>query len=166
MRRIFLTLAGLAIVSVAAGARAGTAAPIDLHAVSLMPRLDCVGCDACNGAGGNHETFANGGRDGVKHECFTGSTCSVHDFKSTCGGGETDDAGEPRVAVSWETVSALEGDALADFLRESQGRWVLQAEYRTIQWKDCYGNLVASIPVSVTQAQSAQTVLSELAQVN
>lgn len=146
------------------------AAASDSEVASTLPRLDCVGCDACNGAGGNHITFANGGRDGVKHECNAGSTCNVvHLFSTRCGGGEEHDAalGEnpsTNEAVSWEALSALEGGDLVEHLKSSDGRWTLPQELGTMQWVDCFGNLVASIPLSASQLETARLVADELAQ--
>lgn len=167
MIRILL-ISGIALLIYSQSA--ATAATTDgrsSSAASSLPRLDCVGCDACNGAGGNHITLANGGRDGVVHECFAGQQCStaVHPFKTSCGGEEVDDALSSD-ALSWDSLSMLEGEELVEFLRSSGGRWSLDEDSSTMQWADCYGTLIASMPMSATQLETTRLVVEELAQIN
>lgn len=115
----------------------------------------CVLCDSCNGSSGNHVTAVGGGRDGVAHPCFTGSTCNVHDFNSSCGGSEQNNDGIEARELSWQAVAEMNGEALQRFLSSQPQRWRLRSDLRTIQWSDCFGNLVASIPLSSSQVAVA-----------
>lgn len=156
-RKVVSYVAITALMFVSTAATLPVSAVVSTSGGMNARRLDCVGCDACNGAGGNHQTFANGGRDGVVHVCFEGVACGAHAFNSNCKGDETDSEASGEVTsteVSWESIGKLEGGELERHLRESRGRWRLRSDLGTVQWTDCYGNLVASIPIDSPEQQA------------
>lgn len=170
IRKLLIPIVGSALILLSGGSILRSAAATEPTDVGTsLPRLSCVGCDGCNGAGGNHITFNGGGRDGVRHDCFDGSTCSVHNYNSSCGGELTDEQAfqefNAAKAISWDDLSKLDGDSLADQLRTSKGRWTLRADSGTMLWSDCFGNIVASIPVDAEKLQIARAVSEEVAAV-
>jgi len=124
-------------------------------------RRACVGCDSCNGAGGNHQTFAGGGRDGVAHPCFEGSTCLSHSFSSGCGGNQTEEDASMSESISWASIAAADPRQLQELLSANPDRWSLSDDRHAMQWTDCYGTLVASIPMSEGQVAIAEAIAAE-----
>jgi hypothetical protein len=154
-----------AIVALCAAVLAAFVAPSLANArvgsIAAAARPGCVLCDSCNGGSGNHITSNGGGREGSAHVCFTGSTCNVHDFNPECAVEEENKAAGS-AKVSWQSLQNMNGAQLADLLSRTPNRWVVRADLGTIQVTDCYGNLVASLPISESQLSTAASVVADL----